>query len=390
MVSFHLRLLCGGLISSLVLVGCGDDPSNIGLGLVDVQAGEPVLVTLEPTSFETSSDADITGGFLAITLLREGANRFLVGTTVDPALGTLTAEGRLSFVALEAASDDFRNGPVSSVVLTMGLNYVYGDTLTPITVRLSSISDEWSAAGTRADTVLNVGASIMEIELDPTEDLAEIELPSAWVSANDVLLRSETFSSDFRGFHLSHVDGNAVVGISAGSSFLSIAVPGDTLRVNVDKILTTVSRDASATPAEFLLLQDGIDIIAVELDFEIDEILNNSIHHALFRFNTALPILDTPTGFSRPQLTNMDLVAITGSDEFRTVLADGQVDDDGILTFQSTNLSVAMQNTVLGRGDLVRFELHAPIEDNSLDFVFFERNSGAGGPRLILTVTEVR
>lgn len=390
MVSFHLRLLCSGLICSLVLVGCGDDPSNIGLGLVDVQAGEPVLVTLEPTSFETSSDADITGGFLAITLLREGANRFLVGTTVDPALGTLTAEGRLSFVALEAASDDFRNGPVSSVVLTMDLNYVYGDTLTPITVRLSSISDEWSAAGTRADTVLNVGASIMEIELDPTADLVEIELPSAWVSANDVLLRSETFSSEFRGFHLSHVDGNAVVGVSAGSSFLSIAVPGDTLRVSVEKILTTVSRDASATPAEFLLLQDGIDIIAVELDFEIDEILNNSIHHALFRFNTALPILDTPTGFSRPQLTNMDLVAITGSDEFRTVLADGQVDDDGILTFQSTNLSVAMQNTVLGRGDLVRFELHAPIEDNSLDFVFFERNSGAGGPRLILTVTEVR
>ncbi|MCH8122421.1 MAG: hypothetical protein IH853_04795 [Bacteroidetes bacterium] len=390
MVSFHLRLLCSGLICSLVLVGCGDDPSNIGLGLVDVQAGEPVLVTLVPTSFETSSDADITGGFLAVTLLREGANRFLVGTTVDPALGTLTAEGRLSFVALEAASDDFRNGPVSSVVLTMDLNYVYGDTLTPITVRLSSISDEWSAAGTRADTVLNVGASIMEIELDPTADLAEIELPSTWVSANDVLLRSETFSSDFRGFHLSHVDGNAVVGVSAGSSFLSIAVPGDTLRVSVEKILTTVSRDASATPAEFLLLQDGIDIIAVELDFETDEILNNLIHHALFRLNTALPILDTPTGFSRPQLTNMDLVAITGSDEFRTVLAEGQVDDDGILTFQSTNLSIAMQNTVLGRGDLVRFELHAPIEDNSLDFVFFERNSGAGGPRLILTVTEVR
>ncbi|GMQ80870.1 MAG: hypothetical protein BMS9Abin05_0299 [Rhodothermia bacterium] len=392
MVSSRLRLLCSGIFLPIILVGCGDAPSNIGLGLVDVQAGEPFVVSLEPTSFETSSEADITGGFLTITnsIQRAGATRFLVGSTFDPALGTLAAEGRLNFVTLEAATDAFRNGQVSSAVLTMDLDYAYGDTLTPLTLRLSSILDDWSAAGVRSDTVMSIGEPIMEIEVDPTADLLEIELPGSWVSANNVLLRSESFSSDFRGFHLSQIDGNVVVGFAAASSFLRIAAAADTLRVDVDKVLTAIKRDASVTPAEFLLLQDGVDIIDVVHDFDTDEIINSSIHLAIFRLNTTLPSLVTPVGYYRPLLESVSLVAITGNEESRTVLDERDVDDDGILSFQSTNLNVAMQNTVLGRGDLVRFELQAPIEDNSLNVLFFERTPEAGGPRLLLTVTEVR
>ena len=392
MVSSRLRLWCSSLFFSLILVGCGDDPSNLGLGLVDVQAGEPFVVSLVPTAFEKSDDADFTGGFLGIitSIQRVGAARFLVGSTSDPSLGLISAEGRLDFVTLEAATDDFRNGQVSSVILTMDLNYVYGDTLTPVTLKLSSISDAWSASEVRSDTVLSIGEEIMEISVDPTTDQLEIELPDDWVSANDALLRSESLSDDFHGFHLSQIDGDAVVGFSAGGSFLRIAVASDTLRVAVNQILTAITRDELATPAEFLLLQDGVDIVRIEHDFDTEEIKNNSIHQAVFRLNKAFPSLITPAGYYRPPLETVTLVAITGDEESRTTLDEADVDDDGVLAFQSINLIVAMQNTVLGRGDLVRFELHAPIEDNSLSVLFFERSPESGGPRLHLTVTEVR
>ncbi len=390
-----LRTRSYGLLLILVTLssGCADDPSGVGLGLIDAQAGEPFVLTVNAEKFEARNEADITGGFIGFDArrdtLRIGATRVLSGLADDPELGTIDVKGYADFTAFEVAGDDFRNGSVSSVSLILDINYIYGDTLSPVVLQLSEIQEDWPAINRRADTTLAVGAEITRFTVNPQDNLATVELPTSWIQTNEAMLRSETLADDFHGFRLSHIAGNAVLGFSARSSALRIAVPGDTLTLTMDRLISTISRTPIDVTTDHILLQDGFGPIELVVDLAREELVDNSIHQAIFRLRTPSPSLATPTGFVRPRISDVYLFAITGQEERRTLLATGVIDESGSFSFQSDEINIAMQNAVRGIGDLIRFEFEVPVKDASLDIAFFGKEPGVDGPRLIFTVTEV-
>jgi len=378
---------------SQVVASCTDAPTDLGLDLVDVQAGEPKTITVESSVFDLSDVADVTGGYVGVDLttglVSQGASRVLSGETDDPSLGQLEATGSFDFIPLTGVTDEFRTGTVTAVRLTLVRDYVYGDTLGPVTLGLAQIQDAWNGAGARADTVITAGAEIMEFSFSPLDTTVVVDLPASWMSANDALLRSETLADDFYGFQISPVAGNAVVGFDREASEMRVFVQADSLVLGLDEGATHVVRSAVPTPSEFLLLQDGIDVAAVEMNLDRADFTDSAVHSAALRVDIGSPELITPQGFVRPFLSTLDLIAVTGAEESRVLLATADVDENGQFTFTGSDLRVAMQNTAKGIGDFVRFELAAPQEDNTLDPIFFKRNSANGAPRLILTITEI-
>jgi len=381
------------ILFSLAVASCTDAPTDLGLDLVDVQAGEPRTITIESSAFEPSDVADVTGGYLGVDLtaglVSKGASRALAGNTDDPSLGHMDATGSFDFIPLTGVTDAFRIGTVSSVRLTLVRDYVYGDTLGPVTLSLAQIQNAWNGAGARSDTVITAGPAIMEFSFSPNDQTVVVDLPAAWMSANDALLRSETLANDFYGFQLSPVAGNAVVGFDRDASEMHVFVQADSLVLGLDEVATHVGRVAVPTPSEFLLLQDGVDVAAISMDLDRTDFTNSAVHSAALRVDSGTPDLITPEGFVRPLLSTVELVAVSGSDERRDLLATAEVDVNGQFTFTGSDLRVAMQNTAKGIGDFVRFELVAPQEDNTLDPVFFRRDAVSGAPRLILTITEI-
>ncbi len=376
------------LISGYLLVGCGDDPTNVGIGLIDVQAEEPEVVRLEASTFASSLDPDVTGGPL-FTDEESGASRVLAGRVDDPALGSITALGYIDFVQSSSMSDDFKNGTISSMELRLETDYVYGDTLTPLTLRLLDMPGDWTSTGARANTVLNAGSPVVEFSFLPVPGTVSIDIPASWIASNNATFRRDDVGELFHGFQIQFVDGNAVVGFSHLQSIMRVAVPGDTVNFQITELLTTFSKDPLPTPSEYILLQDGSDA-TVDLSFELtrEDLSDNVIHRSVIHLNTAAPDLTTPSGFVRPSLASVFLIAITGDDDHRVPIGFGLIESDGLISFENESLNNAVQNIVKDIGEWKRFEIVAPVSENSLDVLFLQR-SGETAPRILLTVTSV-
>jgi len=376
------------LISVFLLPGCGDEATNVGIGLIDIQAGEPEVALLDASIFESSPEPDVTGGPL-FTEDESGAARVLAGHVEDPALGSITAVGHVDFVQSSSLSDDFKNGRVSSVELKLYLDYTYGDTLSPLTLRLFEQTGDWTATGSRADAVLTAGSPIVEFSFMPVPGTVSVGLPTSWVDTIESNFRRDDAGELFHGFQIQFVDGNAVAGFSQTRSILRVAVPGDTVSFQITELFSTLTGNPLPVPSEYILLQDGSGA-AVDLTFDLtgEDLADSAVHRSIIRVNTATPDLITPTGFVRPQLSSVLLIAITGDEERRVPIVSGLFEDDGRVSFENEALNTAIQNIVKGIGGWRRFEVAAPVSENSLDVLFLQR-SGENGPRALLTVTRV-
>lgn len=88
----HFTLPLVLLVCLLPMFGC-DDPSNVGQGLLDAQAGETRIIPLSPGEVSAGDRSDLTGGNSA-----SGAVRALVGVVDDPVIGTMRSTGFVDFV----------------------------------------------------------------------------------------------------------------------------------------------------------------------------------------------------------------------------------------------------------------------------------------------------
>lgn len=376
------------LISGFLLSGCGDDPTNVGIGLVDQQAGAPEIVRLEAERFELSPDYDITGGS-PFNSSSTGAVRVLAGRVEDPSLGVIDVVGNIDFVN-DTFGDSFQSGTITLARLTLATDYVYGDTLSPIRLQLLDIDSDWTAAGARSDLSIPAGNPILEFSFLPATDSISVDLPQSWISANEGMLRSDNVAELFHGFQLRYLSGNAVAGFNYIGSSFRVAVPGDTVTFQMTEMLSTITRDALPTPSGYLLIQDGLKASAtLNFSFMRDDLQQNSIHQAIIRVNEGTPDLITPTGFSRTRLDRLILIAVTGDDEVRLTVANGLYEDEGRISFENELLNIAMQNIVLEQGEFRRFEIVAPVDQNSLDIIFLARTGNTDGPRAVITVTPV-
>lgn len=369
------------VFSTLLATGCSDDPSNVGIGLVDAQAGDALVETYDALAFAADGPADITGGDITA-----GATRALSGVVNDPRAGLFSPVGYADFVPSGAFPSAFTAGTVSYVELLLDMDYVHGDTTRTLELELSDITTAWASIGRRADTTLSVGSPIQTFEVDPTSQTVRVVMPQSWVSANDTRLRASSFQDDFHGFRIRGVDGNAVVGFNlVNSRMRATAVAGDTVAFSMSKVLTTMPTAPVGGPDQVVVLQDG-GRHTVTLKFP--DLSSRAVHQAVVRAQVVSSLPQDPVGFSRPATTTVGIRAVTADNAIRLPLLTVQVQDDGSVVFEDPIITRVMQQAVLGLSEFDRFELYFPTGSSTVGSLSLTGGlSVGGGPRLIVTHT---
>jgi len=379
------RALLLASLALLFLSAC-EDPSNVGISLVDEQAGEPEIVSVSPTPFENEPLRDVTGN-------SPGTHRTLAGEVIDPVLGTLTAIGYLDFQAPTSPSDAFTTGPVTSVRLLMTRDYTYGDTTATVSLILSGMEENWESLGARADTVLTAGALVHTFSVSAQDTLITVPLPASWVSEKEGLLRSTTFTDDFHGFQLAWESGEAVLGFSPGTSSMEVVSGSDTLYFAITKTLSTLTRaNAPQLPEGRVLLQDGFGPgINLNFDFKAAAVSDNALNRVIIRLPTDTETLrqQSPEHFYRPPIGLVGLFGIT-TEENTLAVVEGRLDEDGVLSFEGSALRNVFQQMMLDNNTFERFQIWVPIEDNTINpLLFYGPGTGAPQPEAVLTITPV-
>ena len=375
----------------LFLTAC-EDPSNVGLGLVGEQGGEPIttqeaISNLSPDSLERPAGVPL---------------RVLAGTVDDPLFGTISAEGYLDFTPVSGS--DFREGTIEAVELRLLPTYVYGDTTQEITLAIRPVMDEWSTTDIPVDTTFEVGPVIREFTFQATDSIVVIPMPDTWVSSNDELLRSEDFAEDFHGFHLDQISGNAVVGFGPNATVLRSFTEEDSASYPIGKAYSALSKNEEALPTNRVLIQAGVGPEAeFEFELEDDEDVSAINRVALtFRADTLTFQQNQPAGFVRPMLRTLDLYGNT-TDGSLVLLARSNLDDRGRFIFQSEVLAREIQSTLIGDRSYENFELRVPtpatVSDEQIEterlsasissVLLYGTGGGEQAPTAYLTITPI-
>lgn len=373
------------VLGMTLLAGCDSTPTNAGADLIDRQSGGPILVTIATAVFESQTDPDITGGSGTV-----GANRALAGIVNDPALGMIEAKGHIDFAPVSSTSDAFKNGSISLAELTLDLDYVYGDTINPLTLQIVDIIDDWDPLGVSADTTLMTGNPVMELEISPHAQILRIELPEDWIERNDTVLRSSNFQDEFHGFLFRAISGNTVVGFHHQASTLKLAVPGDTAFFALSKVLSVIDKSRTSPPEGNLLIQDGTDSrIRVDFDLGVESVAGSLIHRAVLRITSDSPALDTPPGYVRPGITKLNLAFVSGVPKVRILVASADIGADGLISFENVLFNNILKSVLLGSLEEASFEISVPISESTLDILFVENSLSRSPPSAVLTITNI-
>lgn len=368
------------ILATILSTGCSDDPSNVGIGLVDAQAGDALVETFDAVTFAADGPADVTGGDIT-----SGATRALAGRVDDPAIGAFSATGYVDFVPSGTFPASFTSGTVSYVDLLLDIDYVHGDTTANLDMDLSDIASAWTSIGRRADTTLTAGAPIQSFEVNPTAQTVRIVLSEEWVAANNAVLRSATFQDAFHGFRIRGLSGNAVVGFNlVNSRMRASAVVGDTVSFAMSKVLTTIPAAPAGGPAGAVVLQDA-GRHTVTLEFP--DLSSMAVHQAVVRARLH-SVAQDPPGFSRPVTPAIGLRAVTADNAVRLPLLTVQAGEDGTVVFEDPIITRIMQQAVLGLSEFDRFELYIPTGSSTVGSLSLTGGpSIGGGPSLIITHT---
>ncbi|NNE69465.1 MAG: hypothetical protein HKN29_03770 [Rhodothermales bacterium] len=358
----------------IVALAACDDPSPVGIDLVDEQSGTPYVLEVPSSQPESSAVLEATGN----------AARALFGTVDDPLLGRTETRGYVDFVAPTVLTQNFENTPIEAASLLLLTDYVYGDSVSEITVSLRSVDLEWSGTGATSDTTIFVGDVVTESLQRPQSGVFEIPLPQDWVAQWDTTMRGTTFADAFHGFELSTTTSSAVIGTQVlGSSIRAIAA-GDTSFFSAGRSLTRVidPTGPSAVPAGYVL-QDGQGLAAAfrpQLGQRPTAVLNRGI--VRIPADTSLSV-DTPHAFARPPIETLQLDWIS-LDGTRTAIA-AAVRGSTHFEFESIQLHDSLSVFLQGGGGLDRLQVRVPDQENTLSVILLPTP-----PVLHLAVTPVQ
>lgn len=362
------------LVLLIVALAACDDPSPVGVDLVDEQSGTPFVLEVESSEPVSMPASEATGN----------AARALFGTVDDPLLGRTETIGYLDFVSPGVLTQNFENSPVESAALLLLTDYVYGDSVSEISVSLRSVDLEWSGTGATSDTTIFVGDVITESPQRPQSGVFEIPLPADWVAQWDTTMRGTSFGDAFHGFELSTTTTSAVIGTQVlGSSIRAIAA-GDTTFFSAGRSLTRVIDPTGPVPvAGGYVFQDGQGKAAAftpQLPDNRSVVLNRGIVRV--PADTSLSV-DTPRAFARPALAQLQLdwVSRDGSRVPIALANRGATHYE----FESIQLHDSLSVFIKGRSALDRLEVRAPDQNNSISVILLPTS-----PVLHLAVTPVQ
>ena len=385
--------------ATLLLTAC-EDPSNVGVGLIGEEGGEPVVERVDLAAFDSTGGRDVTGNTALV----------LAGRVDDPLLGTLAATGYLDFSAVGAEDlAGFRDTTLASATLQLVPDYVYGDTTGTVTLELRSVAEEVGnaeAASASADTTLPAGELITSFSFPLTDTLVSVPLPAAWVAAKDTTLRSERATSVFHGFQIAPAPGDVgtVVGFDRSESRLRAIAGADTVFFgegnNGVKAFSSLERTGEvALPPDRVLLQDGIGPrLRLDLDLETSDLLGNALNRAEIRLYPDTLALDGSATLHRPRPPVLLLYAVE-EDGSEFLSAVGELRDEGYYAFSDASgsgggtvqvsLRTVLQRDLLGDPFFDHFEIAVPSSFNTLNpLLFYGAGADETAPRAVLTLTE--
>ena len=366
------------LVMGLLLLTACEDPSNVGIGLVDEQ-GDPVVRSFGTSNFDTTTIDDITGN----------QPRVLVGQVDDPLTGMISATGYVDFVSPGFDNDD--NPTITGVSLVLARNYVYGDTVTTSSISLFDLVEDWTETTAKADTSLPKGMLVTTADFLPSDTLVTIPLPESWIAANDAALRSDEFESSFHGFALEAAGGNAIVGFNESASSLRVFTSADTLNYNLTRTITGLARSGqpAALPPNQVLVQDGLgQTVTFNIDLEDAGLEDTPINGVILRlFADTLVVKDTPPNFVRPLLRDIQLVGVDENGLFLT-LGMATLTDDGSYRFREAPLRNVLQQQFFGNALIERLELRFTTSLNTINpMVFYNAIAEERAPVALLTIS---
>jgi len=390
---FSLLLACGFLL--IALTACNDNPTGVGLGVgpEGFQGGTPVNVDLEPSTFETVSVDDVT----------ENQARILTGRVDDPVLGTITTTGYIDVSPPTTLPDGFEGSTVQSAQLVLPPRseqetssiqpYVYGDTLSTMTVGIYAMPNAWEAR--TADEMLSAGSRIAESEPFAPGDTVRIDLPESW-SAFSTLSDTTGFDDRFHGFQVRGVSGNASVGFATPSTFLQVVADDDTVAYGASRSFTSIERSGGPTLSDRTLLQDGFGrALSFEFTFP-DSLRDTPISRAILRLPTDTTLFDReqrPPNFVRPLTSGLVIQGFT-SDSTLVLASPTSLTSDGVFAFEApaqsgASLRQIFQSIALGQSSVERYQVSLNQSSNTINpLLFYVPGSGESTPRVSLTITK--
>jgi hypothetical protein len=367
-------------------LGC-DDPTGVGVELIDIRSGAPQVEQLYP-AFQTNHVVyDVTGN----------ARRALLGSVEDPLVGGTRAAAALDFAipSTLVPSADFQQGPVEYAELQLVPDYIYGDTTSTIDVSLSEIFETWTATGNSSSASIPSGPQITTATLRAADTLLVIPLPESWYKdpVTEVNLRSQDFVTLFQGFLVEPLNNGVVFGIDFDESSMLVVSGGDTLNFLLSRNLSLVSRTSPASPPPGrVVLQDGHGSgLGVEFDFASADLENVAVSRAVLRvlYDSLAADQQLPPNFVRPALTQVDFVGFT-SDSVAVPLATSSV-TDGVLLFDGPVLRATFQDALIGQSVFDSFALMGsidlqPVQNTANVLILSDGTIDTDGPTMALTV----
>ena len=386
---------------ALVAFSACQDPSEVGLGLIDEDSPSPNVRVLPATTVDTVAYDLVTSG------LADGnaptQTRVLVGSVRDALYGDAAAVAYVDALR-PTLPDGFDDRPITRITLELRRDYVYGDTTAAFPVELRQVTGAWSPTGLPPDTTLGTGNLLTTTTVRGSDSTVVFTLPAAWVAANDSLFSSATFSSSFEGFELrptSAADAGAVFGFTATASnriasrrsVIRVTTVRDTVSFPLSEVFTRIaSGQPGLAPLGRRLVRAGSGT-GVKLAFGFDPVLRLPLSQAVLRLPLDATLAGSTGTFKRPlaRLATVFARPATGVPQYLTNLRPVASSSD-LRTTTPAQLTQLVQGILLGQATFRQFEIRftdvLQTAAVSLDVlpVVTDGTVPARQPRLSLTV----
>ncbi|MEO0557007.1 MAG: hypothetical protein AAF170_02365 [Bacteroidota bacterium] len=387
------------LLLLLTLSAC-QDPTGVGLGLIDDDASQPNAQSVFATSASLQPAETTTAGFAS-----SGApvqSRVLIGSVVDPLYGDASARAYLDANLPGAGRpENFQDSTITAVALQLRFDtyisvdsdtsfYVYGDPAAELPVEIREITSGWAPTDLAVNATLPVGDAVLATgRILPTDTTVTINLDPAWVSANADKIRSTEFLTEFEGFEVRVPDATVSGGIRGFNVSLSdmlVATSQDTLEFPINEVLTSLNQEDAAPSTDLLAIRAGrASALAFEFDFAPIGV------SALARADVRLPLDRSQAGgaaFVRPLARQALLTGIPSNSE-QVQLSVLSIGSEGDVTSQgAAGFTAAIQDVLIGTQSYDRYDVTLQSNPVSLDVlpVIVAPPADQPGPRFTLTL----
>ena len=348
-----LSLLVSCIILSLFYISCGDEPSSIGVNLLQ---GDFVIVS----TFDTKDDSisQSSSDFKKVVSLGL-ASKILIGKREDVEASTLM---KFVFAINDSLRQDFLDGNIriNEAMIELSPNYIYTDSSAAFDFTVHNVTSTWTSTGFTSDSLSNLIYDPLDVSSDKnfTDSLYSFVIDSStvlpWIknsidsdigSNNGIYYKPSAITEKVVGFQAL-----TLTSTTAAKIIVVIEKPG----TFIDTINGFIYEDVSAIERGSLLLPEGEIAVQSSVTFQSKLFFDVSAVDSAVIVNNAELILvvdsiNTITGSSFN--SNLSVYRITDSSNVKidetfsvTLRREGNIYTGDITAFVTRWLSSIRDN----------------------------------------------